>query len=350
MKKIIFILLIASCVYGQNSYSRYMKNALGVVTTGDTTVYLCPTDSTYPAGKLWMAESYYDGLYSIARIPTASYNLYVSDTLFDTNIRIEPEFETSVSSKFSSNYKIKDVAGWNVVGDTLFGDGGVISTDTDSQRVIIDGVTNRIEFYDNVRLVGYILGGLDMVQIYMGGDAYTNNAFKIVNYTGTNMLSLEQYGGDFRLGTATYGKLSIAQSSAGSGRLSLPSGTTEADGMYFGSDVTLYRSSANTLKTDDSLTVAGNLTVNGSYGLVAADMPASIDATKLANGTVTNAELQYINTVSSNVQTQINTKRGYLSGVYTGAPGAGVGSNGDIAYDEDLGGKYVKINGSWISF
>jgi len=34
----------------------------------------------------------------------------------------------------------------------------------------------------------------------------------------------------------------------------------------------------------------------------------AIDATKLANGTVTNAELQYINTLSSNAQTQIDTK------------------------------------------
>jgi hypothetical protein len=35
---------------------------------------------------------------------------------------------------------------------------------------------------------------------------------------------------------------------------------------------------------------------------------AAIDATKLADGTVTSTELQYINTLSSNAQTQINTK------------------------------------------
>jgi len=40
----------------------------------------------------------------------------------------------------------------------------------------------------------------------------------------------------------------------------------------------------------------------------------------------------------------------YYESSYTGAPGAGVGKNGDIAYDTDLGGKYVKINGSWVSF
>ncbi|NNC95926.1 MAG: hypothetical protein HKN92_10215 [Chitinophagales bacterium] len=35
---------------------------------------------------------------------------------------------------------------------------------------------------------------------------------------------------------------------------------------------------------------------------------AAIDASKLANGTVSNTELQYINSVTSNVQTQLNTK------------------------------------------
>ena len=41
--------------------------------------------------------------------------------------------------------------------------------------------------------------------------------------------------------------------------------------------------------------------------IVNADVNASaaIDATKIANGTVTSAEFQYINTLSSNAQTQI---------------------------------------------
>ena len=39
-----------------------------------------------------------------------------------------------------------------------------------------------------------------------------------------------------------------------------------------------------------------------------AKVATGVDAVKLADGTVTNTELQYINTVSSNVQTQINAK------------------------------------------
>ena len=39
-----------------------------------------------------------------------------------------------------------------------------------------------------------------------------------------------------------------------------------------------------------------------------AKVATGIDAVKLADGTVTNAELQYINTLSSNAQTQIDAK------------------------------------------
>ncbi len=46
----------------------------------------------------------------------------------------------------------------------------------------------------------------------------------------------------------------------------------------------------------------------GALAVTNAKVATGIDAVKLADGSVTNTELQYINTVSSNVQTQINTK------------------------------------------
>lgn len=65
---------------------------------------------------------------------------------------------------------------------------------------------------------------------------------------------------------------------------------------------------------------------NGSSGsptfraLVSADLPAAIDAVKLADGTVTNAELQHIGTLSSNAQNQIDTKSPIASPTFTGTP------------------------------
>lgn len=52
-------------------------------------------------------------------------------------------------------------------------------------------------------------------------------------------------------------------------------------------------------------TAAGVL--SGGYSLLATDLPTGIDAAKLADGSVSDTELQYINSVTSNVQDQIDT-------------------------------------------
>jgi len=52
--------------------------------------------------------------------------------------------------------------------------------------------------------------------------------------------------------------------------VNLAPSTAATGGIYFGSDVTLYRSAANTLKTDDSLTVTGTLGVTGGTTLTGA--------------------------------------------------------------------------------
>ena len=44
-----------------------------------------------------------------------------------------------------------------------------------------------------------------------------------------------------------------------------------------------------------------------------------IAATQVADGSVTNAEFQFINTVSSNVQTQVDAKAATAGATYTGA-------------------------------
>lgn len=73
-------------------------------------------------------------------------------------------------------------------------------------------------------------------------------------------------------------------------------------------------SNAATVVTNANLTgdvtSVGNATAIAAGVIVNADVSptAAIDATKLADGSVTNAELQFINTLSSNAQTQLNGK------------------------------------------
>ena len=78
--------------------------------------------------------------------------------------------------------------------------------------------------------------------------------------------------------------------------------------------------SADTL-TNKSIDSDNNTITN----IVNADIKAAaaIDATKIADGSVTSAEFQYINTLSSNAQTQIDSKLSLAGGTMTGAINAG---------------------------
>jgi len=61
------------------------------------------------------------------------------------------------------------------------------------------------------------------------------------------------------------GTMGLGVTPSGTGRLQFLAGTTPADGIAFGTDTNLYRSAADTLKTDDSLQVAGTLTATGRF-------------------------------------------------------------------------------------
>lgn len=60
----------------------------------------------------------------------------------------------------------------------------------------------------------------------------------------------------------------------------------------------------------------------------AGDLPTAIDATKIADGSVTSTELQYIGTVTSNVQTQLDAKAALASPALTGTPTAPTAASG----------------------
>ena len=62
-------------------------------------------------------------------------------------------------------------------------------------------------------------------------------------------------------GTADYG-IDLTSATIGTAAITLPVGTAAAQGITFGADTNLYRSAADTLKTDDSLVVGGSLTIS----------------------------------------------------------------------------------------
>ena len=97
-----------------------------------------------------------------------------------------------------------------------------------------------------------------------------------------------------------------------------------------------------------AITISGSgiVEANIADGAVSSDKLATgIDATKLADGTVTSTELQYINTLASNAQTQISAastvtpvmKLLHTTYAFSGAPGTQVLSGVGFAPDAIFG-------------
>ena len=71
--------------------------------------------------------------------------------------------------------------------------------------------------------------------------------------------------------------------------------------------------------------------LSSSAGITSGQLAGTIDATKIADGTVTSTEFQHINTLSSNAQTQLDAKAPLASPAFTGtATGANLTLSGDL--------------------
>ena len=112
-------------------------------------------------------------------------------------------------------------------------------------------------------------------------------------------------------GTATNNAL--ARFDTTTGKLIQNSSATLTDvGVLTVSNIaaTINTATQNSVTTMTGLTTVGTIGTGTWQGTAIANayIGTTIDATKLADGTVTNAEFQYINSLSSNAQTQLDAK------------------------------------------
>ena|SRR6056300_1578259 len=82
-------------------------------------------------------------------------------------------------------------------------------------------------------------------------------------------------------------------------------------------DAKVDENAAITGATKTKITYDSKGLVTGGADLAATDLPTGIDAAKIADGTVTNAEFQYIGGLTSDAQTQINGKEDTITGAAT---------------------------------
>jgi len=179
----------------------------------------------------------------------------VSSTSFSTNTTVNVTWDSgSLSSEAITSVYIGVLAKTNSSIPT-----GVIGT----TNIVADAVTNAKIADDQIDSEHYVDGSIDLA--HLAADSV--NGTKIAD----NAIDSEHYT-DGSIDTAHIADVNVTLAK-------------------------LAASSVNSSKiVDDSIV---NADINSS---------AAIDATKIADGTVTSAEFQYINTLSSNAQTQINAK------------------------------------------
>jgi hypothetical protein len=132
-------------------------------------------------------------------------------------------------------------------------------------NIISDSIVNYGNFYNS--------GGINMSGIGNGFILVSNNNWLQSANTSGKELFFDRGNGRLGIGTT-----------APAAAISLATSTTVAGGIKFGSDVELYRSAANVLRTPDAFTADGVITGNGS-GLT------TLNATNLSSGTVANARM-----------------------------------------------------------
>lgn len=82
-------------------------------------------------------------------------------------------------------------------------------------------------------------------------------------FSDTTITGILSVGGDVTLGNANTDTLTI-----NAGPVNLPNATSDADALVLGTDVKLYRDSANTLRTPDSVIIDGNTTISGNLSVL----------------------------------------------------------------------------------
>ena len=145
----------------------------------------------------------------------------------------------------AGNWARMDLSNANTIGPMIF------AQTATGETILRNEGTNPSIFFQTA-------GGVTRAMVSTSGLAVTGALSSTLGATFATS------SGNVLIGTTT---------NSANGILQLTSHTTSAGGIGFGTDVTLYRSAANTLKTDDDLVVAGALAIGNAVNTVSPTSP-----------------------------------------------------------------------------
>jgi hypothetical protein len=103
-------------------------------------------------------------------------------------------------------------------------------------------------------------------------------------------------------------------------------------------DTKVDENAAITGATKTKITYDAKGLVTAGADLAASDLPTGIDAAKISGGSISNAEFDYLNGLSDNIQTQLNGKQQSLTLTTTGTSGAATLVGGTLNIPQYSGG------------
>jgi hypothetical protein len=257
-----------------------------------------------------------------------------------------------------TNIENADIKANAAIDATKLADGSVTSTEFQYINSVTSNVQTQLDGKQEAITAGNGLSFSTNTLNVGGSSTIISNATNIeVNSSATGNQVLLSSG---TVGTApTYGALPLGNSNSISGTLPVANGgtgtTTLTSGNFLQGNgtgaVTATKAvpTGNVVGTTDTQTLT-NKSIDADNNTITnienADIKANagIDATKLADGSVTSSELQYINSVTSNVQTQLDNKQDNLPS-QTGNSGRYLTTDGtNLSWGTVTGGSTVSTN------
>lgn len=237
------------------------------------------------------------------------------NTLTPDEIQIVPNGSASTVTTIQSSQTANRTLTLPNATDTLV---GKATTDTLTNKTIdADGTGNVISNIDNGNIKA--AAGIDATKIADG--SVDNTEFQNINGLSSPAVGTTQsqtlsnktiVAASNTITTAASGGLVATELNAALAELESEITSGAGDLATHIADTTTHGTTGNIVGTSDSQTLT-NKTINADNNTITnienADIKAgaAIDATKIADGTVTNTEFQYVGGVTSDIQTQLNT-------------------------------------------